>query len=52
VNQSVDAFANLLIRSAGFNDLGAFPPGSLIGDTALETEMGIILLHVKIEEEV
>jgi len=49
VNTPVDAFANLLIRSAGLGQLADFPGDEVFGDSRFEGEMAVLLVHLNAE---
>ena len=49
VNASVDAFTNLLIRSAGFGELADFPGDEIFGDHRFEGQMAVLLAHLEVE---
>lgn len=49
VNAPVDAFANLLIKSAGLGQLADFPSDEIFGDNRFEGEMAILLMHMNVE---
>ena len=45
-NPNADAFANLLLRKAGFAKLAHLPPDNVFGDREFDGEMGVLLCHV------
>ena len=48
VNSQVDAFANLLIRRAGFADQIDLPDDSIFGDSPFNGQLAILMAHVDV----
>jgi hypothetical protein len=49
INPTVDAFSNLLLRTAGLSDLARFPPDELFGNLEFNGQMGVIAVHLEVE---
>jgi len=48
-NPHVEAFANFLARSAGFNEMFDIPADDLFASAEFDNEMGIFLMHLNVE---
>lgn len=52
LNPATDAFANFVIRSAGFERLRAnLPPDRIFGDQKFEGRLAVLLMHLDVSEE-
>lgn len=49
VNDTVDAFSNFLLRSAGLGELAKFPSDELFGDRQFEGQMAVLAVHLRVE---
>lgn len=49
VNETVDAFSNFLLRSAGLGELAAFPSDEHFGDRQFEGQMAILAVQLRVE---
>jgi hypothetical protein len=49
VNETVDAFSNFLLRSAGLGELARFPTDELYGDRQFEGQMAVLAVHLRVE---
>lgn len=50
-NMGVDAFANFLIRSAGFGNIVHLPGDELFGNREFGSQMAVFMMHLNIEGE-
>lgn len=50
-NIGVDAFANFLIRSAGFGDIVHTPGDNMFGDSQFGRQLAVFMMHFNIERE-
>lgn len=51
LNESVDAFSNFLMRSAGFYDLFEFPGDDVFGDREFDGQLAVFVIHMDVKRE-